>query len=300
MWIKQDPRLLDDPRLLRLPDRAQLRFHQLYMLAGRCEAQGSFVMNGRQLTEEDIALQLRVKDDMRTFKGDLKALLGAELLTLNGRGYEITDWHHSQVDIDEIRRNNAKRQRDFRERHGNTGELVTGASRVSNANQSPEPEEDQSPEPEEDQPPTLPPSGSKRVRSGGRAGADPQAPAASPLTTMLDRMKPKERKRAAQIAPILTAVGLRQPMLNNITVLVATRISIGASELTPYVLAVLASTYADERAKNKPAVAAHRLAEGSLAPEFKDPDRWRSIPAEVLKAAGIDDLNEYIRRRRYG
>lgn len=117
---------------------------------------------------------------------------------------------------------------------------------------------------------------------------------------MLASMKPAQRKRAKQIAPILTAAGLRQPKLNTLIVVVATRTSIPSDGLSRYVLAGLASAYADPQAKNKAAVAAHRLELDQIAPEFKDPASWKSVPAEVLRAAGIKDLNRYIDNEKYG
>jgi len=62
-WIKKHEKYLDDPRLVRLKERTQLRWHQLYMLAGRCAANGAFIMQGRRLTDDEIAFHLRVNRD---------------------------------------------------------------------------------------------------------------------------------------------------------------------------------------------------------------------------------------------
>jgi hypothetical protein len=293
MWIKQDPKYLDDPRLAKLTERAQLRFHQLYMLAGRCEASGAFIIDGRRLDDDDLAFHLRVRDK-RLFKVDLKALRSAKLIVVNGHGPVIADWKQDQVDIEEIRA--ARRERDKRyeerKRRGDDGDASDARRRLSGdgyQSQSP----DQNPELESrvDQPTTLPSSRTRRADPGGQAGGKTQKG--------FDHLKPKERKRAQTVAAILGAASLRQPKLNQVSVLVATRISVRTDDLMTYLLAALASAYADQKANNKVAVAAHRIEQDRVSPEFKDPSRWKSIPVDVLKAAGIKDLDQYVTNSKY-
>lgn len=113
------------------------------------------------------------------------------------------------------------------------------------------------------------------------------------------QLKPAQKERGKIAGKILRAAGLRNPRLEAIMVLVATRSFIRNDELTTHLLSALASSYADEDAKNKAAIAAYRIEKNDIQPNYKDPRTWKCIPTDVLKAAGIDDLNNYIQRQKF-
>src|SRR6185369_8016324 len=114
-WIKLYANRLDDVRLLRLNDRQQLRYYQMYLLAGRLDADGSFVENGQRLDDTDIAIKLRV-NDTKQFTADLKALKTAGLIKVNGHGPFISDFSGEQVNWS--LKQEHERERKQKQRHG--------------------------------------------------------------------------------------------------------------------------------------------------------------------------------------
>lgn len=107
----------------------------------------------------------------------------------------------------------------------------------------------------------------------------------------IKKLKPKQRNAATFVHRVFGSSGLRNPKLVDLSLQVATRRYNGG--LTSMVLGALASSYADANAKNKSAIAAHRLENEQIAPEYKKPDAWDVLPVDVLRAAGIDDLRSY-------
>lgn len=97
----------------------------------------------------------------------------------------------------------------------------------------------------------------------------------------------EQRKRAEQVKPILSLAGLKKEKLENTAAVLAVRSSISNANLIPYVLAALASSYADPDAKNKAAVAAYRIETDSVSLLFTNRSTWKVIPEGILKAAGI-------------
>lgn len=107
-WIKQYPNRLHDVRLAQLNDRQQLRYYQLYLLAGHLNTEGAFVQDGRPLTTKEIAFFLRVKDADQLAE-DMKSLKKCGLLKANGHGPYISEFKDEQI-------NWMDRQQDDRER----------------------------------------------------------------------------------------------------------------------------------------------------------------------------------------
>jgi hypothetical protein len=135
-WIKQHTCRLDDVRLLRLGDRTQLRYWQLYLLAGRLNADGCFVEKGQQLSNDDLIIKLRVKD-VKLFIADMKELKNAKLINVNGHGPYIADFKEEQVDWNKKQKDDRIRQQRKRSAPVTRDENVTdGKSRVSHAPRS--------------------------------------------------------------------------------------------------------------------------------------------------------------------
>jgi hypothetical protein len=115
-----------------------------------------------------------------------------------------------------------------------------------------------------------------------------------------DALTKKQKAVAQHIEPILRASGLRDPKLTDIKVLVAIRNFKSTEDAAHYTLAALASAYADTSAMNKNSVAAHRIEKNTVSADFiADPGIWRSLPVTVLQAAGIADLQSYVRQLKY-
>lgn len=113
-WIKFHTTKLDDVRLLRLTERQQLRYFQMYLLAGRLNADGLFIENEERLSDADIALKLRV-NDVKQFTADLTALKKAKLIKVNGHGPFIEDFAREQVDWS--KKQEQDRERKQKQRH---------------------------------------------------------------------------------------------------------------------------------------------------------------------------------------
>jgi hypothetical protein len=109
-----------------------------------------------------------------------------------------------------------------------------------------------------------------------------------------DQLKGKQREAAEQARKILIAASLRDSRkVNSLSAIVATRIG---GDPIAVVLGAFAAAYADETAQSKPAIAAYRIEHEQTDPQWQNPKAWRKLPAEILKAAGIHDIEAYIRR----
>ncbi len=75
---------------------------------------------------------------------------------------------------------------------------------------------------------------------------------------------------------------------------VATRINGG--DIRTYVLASFAGAFASGKSNDPVAVAVHQLEVDRVNPAFYDPALWTSVPAQILRAAGIDDVRTYATR----
>ena len=109
-------------------------------------------------------------------------------------------------------------------------------------------------------------------------------------------LKSDEYPTIETIKRILTAASLENPkIINSVSELVATR---NVADPVDEVLAALAAAFADKRVNSPPAMAAHWLQEDQRQVTFNDPKMWKSLPKEVLAAAGIDDLRTYAANRK--
>jgi hypothetical protein len=306
-WIKLYSSRLDDVRLLRLSERAQLRYFQLYLLAGRLDADGSFVENGQRLDDMDIAIKLRV--NVKDLSADLKTLKSVGLIKVNGHGPMIADFESEQVNWS--LKQEQDRARKEKQRHGNVtrDDGVTGdKSRKGHKRVTPL-DQDQtkkkikkeiqkkkkiktttqtsSSSAKKARPAKVPGSS---LAGGGGKGSDSSSIDHEFETMIKSNSNAAENVRI--IRPILIADGLGKQKFKETMLKVTTRIE--PSKAKRLTLAAIASAYADEDAKNKPMIAAHRLENEQVPSQFMNPATWRVIPDVVLKAAGITDLNDYI------
>lgn len=94
-WIKQSTSKIDDARLALCSDATQRDYFMLYLLAGRLDADGLFIENGRQLSEDEIAFKIRIKASR--LKASIGEMKKARLVHVNGKGPQIVDWQHEQI-----------------------------------------------------------------------------------------------------------------------------------------------------------------------------------------------------------
>lgn len=121
-WIKQSTSKIDDARLAQCSDATQRDYFMLYLLAGRLDADGLFVENGRQLSDDEIAFKLRIK--ATRLKASINALKKARLVHVNGKGPQIMDYANEQQSWRE--KQDADRERQARHRSvTRDGEAVT-------------------------------------------------------------------------------------------------------------------------------------------------------------------------------
>lgn len=104
---------LHDLRFASLSETAETIYDRLYILAGVLDADGLFIENGRVLSHEEIAYRLR-KETTKLTKS-IKELQKAGLIHVNGKGPQIIDWKHEQIDL------NTKREKDRERQHRHRG-----------------------------------------------------------------------------------------------------------------------------------------------------------------------------------
>lgn len=111
-WIKLATTKIDDARLALCSDATQRDYLMMYLLAGRLDADGLFIENGRQLSDDEIAFKIRVKA-MR-LKASINEMKKAKLIHVNGKGPQIADYANEQQSWRE--KQEADRQRQSRHR----------------------------------------------------------------------------------------------------------------------------------------------------------------------------------------
>jgi len=111
-WIKQSTSKIDDARLALCSDATQRDYFMLYLLAGRLDADGLFIENGRQLSEDEIAFKIRIKASR--LKASIGEMKKARLVHVNGKGPQIVDYAHEQQSWRE--KQDADRERQARHR----------------------------------------------------------------------------------------------------------------------------------------------------------------------------------------
>ncbi len=288
-WIKMHTTTLDDTRILRLNERQQLRYFQLYLLAGRLNADGLFVENGARLDETDIAIKLRVPDP-KQFSADVKTLKQAGLIRVNGKGPYIEAFAREQVDWS--RKQEQERERKARQRGKDVPADVTHMSRVTKSksrnghavvtplDQDQTKKKIKKKKEIKNQPPPTP--STKRKAAPLVGGGNKSSSTSSPAKNWTDHYAPHEQ----EIAQIMRVAGLGKGKIETLLHRVATRIS--PANAKQEILAALASVYSDDDVRNKPVVAAHRLENDQVPVIFTNSNTWRIIPAEILQAAGVD------------
>lgn len=132
-WVKLYTSRLDDVRFSRMPDELKWRWTQLTMLAGRLDAGGTFVLDGEQLTDEEIAWHLRIEVD--AWQRDSELLKDRGYLIRNGHGWQLTDFMDQQGP-DGKHADQRAQWRERQERHRDKKKSVTGDDGVSHAPQS--------------------------------------------------------------------------------------------------------------------------------------------------------------------
>jgi hypothetical protein len=102
---------------------------------------------------------------------------------------------------------------------------------------------------------------------------------------------------AARIGKILIAASFRD---RRKIVLLSDEVATRSMTCDPiaYVIASFASAFASNKAKDPVAVAVHQIEADVVPPAFFDPKTWRSVPREILAAAGIDDIDAHIRNSK--
>lgn len=121
-WIKLTTTKIDDARLALCSDATQRDYLMMYLLAGRLDADGLFIEDGRQLSDDEIAFKIRVK--AARLKASINEMKKAKLIHVNGKGPQIADYANEQQSWRE--KQDADRQRQARHRSvTRDGEAVT-------------------------------------------------------------------------------------------------------------------------------------------------------------------------------
>lgn len=268
-WIKQPTSKLNDARLSFVSDQAQRDYFMLYFLAGQLDADGLFFENGRRLSDKEIAFRIHVND--ARLKKTFKELKTEGLIHINGKGPTISDWSHEQINW----REKQAQDRDRQQRHRH---VTRDSERVTLLDQKKKKTRPDKKKTRPDSTPTPP----KRARHK-LAGGDGK----EKFDLSLIALPTQQRKRALLAMEILRSSGLRSPRLKNTAMTVATRRFKNTDEFKGYLLGALASSYADNDAKDKAIVAAYRIEKDEVPAHFKDPKEWTVIPPDILEIAKV-------------
>lgn len=109
-WIKLHVDLLQNYKYGPLPRLVKLRYIELTMLAGECDAEGYLIVDGSSLTTVNLAWRLNAPLD--ELEGDMQILLDAGLLEIDGETYLLPDFSERQGrSLTEKRANARERQK---------------------------------------------------------------------------------------------------------------------------------------------------------------------------------------------
>jgi hypothetical protein len=136
-WVKSYVSLLTNPRYGQLPDSARLHYREMLDLAGRLDAGGLFISeDGEQMSTGDIAYFLRT--DPKILLGDIKILVKAKFINMNGRGPEIIDFMDTQGPSQETKHAQwCERQKKHRTKIKNvTGDILTVTGDIGTESES--------------------------------------------------------------------------------------------------------------------------------------------------------------------
>lgn len=287
-WIKLHTTKLDDVRILRLNERQQLRYFQLYLLAGRLNADGLFIENDERLSDADIAIKLRI-NDLKQFSADMKALKQARLIKVNGHGPFIEDFAREQVDWS--RKQEQDRERQSRHRNASVTRDNDVTKEPSRKGHAPRPDQkkikkEKKKEIKKTTTPTPPQRERKAAPKVGGGKGQSSSSAGENKNAWMNELESDARATAEIITPIMFLCGLGQKKIETHLPKVATRIK--PPEAKRYTLAALASAFADDSVKQPAQVAAYRMANDSVPVQFMNSDTWRVIPANILSALDVD------------
>jgi 5-methylcytosine-specific restriction endonuclease McrA len=102
-WVKLYTEFLDDCKIANLSDSAKLRFVQLILLAGECDAEGSLEESaGRPLSIEDIAWRLRI--DAKKLNNEINDLQKANVISISDQTIIINNFSKRQGRPQSIKR----------------------------------------------------------------------------------------------------------------------------------------------------------------------------------------------------
>lgn len=123
-WIKVYTEFVDDAKFASCTDSAKLRFIQLMLIAGECDADGDLVAGGEWLKLDQLAWRLRVMHDQ--LETDVQTLIALGVIARTKQGLTIVNFDKRQGRPQSVKR---EQWRARQQRH----RTVTRDSRVSNA-----------------------------------------------------------------------------------------------------------------------------------------------------------------------
>lgn len=135
-WVKLWTDFLDDPKIGPQKDSVKLRFIQLVLLAGECDADGALViadnanvMHDKPMTQADVSWRLRV--DIETLAAELNDLIDLGVITNIGGVLTVTNFSERQG-----RKQSEKREkwRKWQSDHRATKKNVMHDSALTHAN----------------------------------------------------------------------------------------------------------------------------------------------------------------------
>lgn len=93
-WIKVYTEFVDDAKFASCTDGVKLRFIQLMLIAGECDANGDLVAGGEWLKLDQIAWRLRVMCDQ--LENDIQALITLGVIARTKRGLTVVNFDKRQ------------------------------------------------------------------------------------------------------------------------------------------------------------------------------------------------------------
>lgn len=138
-WCKLQTAALNDPRLLKLPNDAQLTYYKLMHVAAQCDTQGDLIDDdGNPLDYDSLGIYLR--QDPKATEMNIAALMRTGLITLSTNGAFSVNGYSAERDETAAERKREQRKRD----NTNVTDMsrrditnVTDESQVSHANVTP-------------------------------------------------------------------------------------------------------------------------------------------------------------------
>jgi hypothetical protein len=123
-WIKVYTEFVDDAKFASCTDGVKLRFIQLMLIAGECDADGDLVAGGEWLKLDQIAWRLRVMCDQ--LDSDIQTLVALGVIAKKKQGLTVVNFDKRQGRSQAVKRD---QWRERQQRH----RAVTRDSRVTHA-----------------------------------------------------------------------------------------------------------------------------------------------------------------------